>query len=74
MCQQNVEIRDFQQITALKGKVAAPAELHILIDIQARMQKINSPGFERLVFSGMLNYTMGNTPFRVDLRRRKQYE
>jgi len=33
-------------VLAPKAKAAAPAKPNMLIDIQARMQKINSPGFE----------------------------
>ena len=36
-----------KRIVAPKAKAAAPTKPNMLIDIQARMQKINSPGFER---------------------------
>ena len=36
-----------KRIVAPKAIAAAPAKPNMLIDIQARMQKINSPGFER---------------------------
>lgn len=36
-----------KRIVAPKARAAAPAKPNMLIDIQARMQKINSPGFER---------------------------
>ena len=35
-----------KRIVAPKAKTAAPTKPNMLIDIQARMQKINSPGFE----------------------------
>lgn len=35
-----------KRIVTPKAKAAAPAKPNMLIDIQARMQKINSPGFE----------------------------
>ena len=36
-----------KRIVAPKAKAAAQSKPNLLIDIQARMQKINSPGFER---------------------------
>ncbi len=36
-----------KRIVMPKAKAATPAKPNMLIDIQARMQKINSPGFER---------------------------